>query len=208
MKFTKTTDDEGNGFVSQLCHKFCLPIKRTFLPSTNNGILPSSVVGRKAQTVFLDLFFAVGFFLLLIGLILITSINLKYKAEQNTIRDDLERQGILISDLLAQSPGYPTAWELNSSGAEVFGFAGPDRRIVYSKLVEFKKLADLNYTKAKQVMGIEGEEFFLQLRNPSGTTVIATGNTTPEGHIINIRRAVLYGNSSAQLIFLIWRLEK
>ena len=162
---------------------------------------------RRAQTVFLDLFFAVGFFLLLIGLVLITSINLKYKSEQNMIKDDLEREAILISDMLVQGPGYPSSWESNRSVVETFGLAGIDHQIQFSKLLAFKRITDSDYNKSKQILGIENEDFFVQMRYKNGTILATTGNLMPQGHVVNMKRAVVYNNNEALLVLAIWRAE-
>jgi len=144
---------------------------------------------KKGQLNSIDLLMASIIFSLLIVFLVgfwVVDINDIYKISK---KSELESQAISISDLLLKSRGIPKNWEENLSNVSMIGLVNSQNVFVKSKLNNF---THMNYTKAKELLGIKNE-FYFCVNSLNGNTLYQSGNSTlgENGSIGITRFAVL-----------------
>jgi len=107
---------------------------------------------------------------------------------------------VSVTDLLLLYHGYPKYW--NTSNVEVLGLA---ERPNYLNKTKVEMLSSMSDAKIKQLLGIEGMNFYFSIEN-STDKIVEKGSTDWSGaenlYIVN-RNAVMNG-TSVKLKLLVW----
>ncbi len=107
---------------------------------------------------------------------------------------------ISVTDLLLLYPGYPEYW--NATNVEVLGLA---ERPNYLNKTKVEMLNSMSDAKIKQLLGIEGMNFYFSIEN-STDKIVEKGTMDWSGaenlYIVN-RNAVMNG-ASVKLKLLVW----
>jgi hypothetical protein len=153
----------------------------------------------------LDLMLSAAVFLILIVFAAGIWLQVNSSAQTNAVYQNLERKALLISDLLVESQGVPNGWESNASAVQVIGLASTDHELDAEKVASFKAIADSNYETAKQILGIEGDDFYFKITDLNSAEIVSGGNMSAgtEQRIV-IQRRVLYNDDYAILEFGLW----
>ena len=152
-------------------------------------------MNKRAQSVIFDLFIALFIFVLITSMIIVMwnkyGIEINDKVEQK----EMWLKTYHITSLLAESKGYPINWYLNRSDIGSLGLADMDRQLSSYKLFAFIDLSENNYSLVKNLLNIEGYNFYFRLFDKAGPIMevgqsplfFGVGISTP-GRTTTIRR--------------------
>ena len=111
-----------------------------------------------------------------------------------------------ITEMLTKSEGIPLDW--NSSSVQAVGLALNDRVLSTEKITKF---SNLSYNKTKELFGIVGKEFFLQIRSLSDSNLFEAGVSPLENNscgnnyeAVTLKRFALWEGQSVILHFTLW----
>ena len=175
------------------------------MTSTNNPFKRINL-SKKGQVVILDLIIALIIFLMTVIFILATySFNVS-RLDRDIRYNSLAIESFEILDFLVKSGGYPNDW--NITNVKIIGLASGDRRLSTIKIQQF---AQLNYTPTKELLGIAGKEFFLQIRSLDNINLFEAGVSPLENNTCNekyesitLRRAAFWEGQRVTVYFSLW----
>ena len=123
---------------------------------------------KKSQSVVFDLFIALFVFVLITSIILVMWNKYSLEMEDKIIQKDMWLKTYHITSLLVESKGNPINWHTNYSNIGSFGLADIDRQLNSSKLFAFLNLSENNYSLVRNLLNIEGYEFYFKLSDTGG----------------------------------------
>ncbi len=155
--------------------------------------------GKKAQIITSDFFIALG--IMLISLLALFGVwQYQISRFNNRIAfEDLQIRTLQTNKILFSS-GEPNNW--NSSNVKILGLAESERHISSKKL---SRLNETNYNYTKDVLGIEGYEYSILIKNLQNTTLASYGNPNPQKDVVNLRRIILYEGQISIFELKMWR---
>lgn len=159
---------------------------------------------RRAQTTLFDLSISVILFVGLIVMLFFTISSYNEKIATQSTLSEMELKTYLLSDLFVYTPGFPTGWEYNTSSLEVIGLSDRSHELSTAKVASFQTLSNASYATMKQAMGIEGFDYRLQVKNVSGSVLLAAGTTPAGTYSVSAQRRVIYNGTKAILEFALW----
>jgi hypothetical protein len=117
--------------------------------------------------------FVIGFAIFLIGIgifgIFYTSIQSDITDYRN--RNEIQNKATNIANLLVTSSGEPIGW--SSTNVRIIGLR--DSGII--NLTKFEELKKINYYTVKNLLGVDGYELYIELKNQTGS-VLKNGTVT------------------------------
>lgn len=161
---------------------------------------------NKGQVVILDLAIALIIFMSAMVFIVLTYQNGITKLDRETRYNSWVLESYGITDLLIKSEGYPQDW--NASDVVVIGLASADRVLSTDKITRFTLL---EYNKTKQLLGISGNEFFLQIRDVNNINLFEAGASPLEENPCNktyesitTQRFAMWEEQRVLVYFTLW----
>ena len=142
---------------------------------------------KKSQAVIIDLFIALFIFVLLLSITLIMWNKYANEINEKVIQKEMWIKAYQITDILVQSEGIPKTWHKNFSNINSLGLATMDRKLSLDKLNAFLNLTLLDglnvswsdttdgYDLIKELLNIEGFEFYFRLFNIYGVNIAESG---------------------------------
>lgn len=150
---------------------------------------------KKAQSVIFDLFIALFVFILITSIISIMWNKYNFQIEDRVNQKEMWLKSYHITDLFVENQGSPGNWHKNFSNLEVLGLAYTDRKLSSEKIegfLNFSLSENINvswsdktngYNLTRELLNIEGFEFYFRLFNTFGVTIAESG-----------RSPIFYGN--------------
>ena len=153
---------------------------------------------KKSQSVIFDLFMALFIFIIITSILIILWNRYNIDINDRLIHKEMLLKTYHITDLLVESQGTPSNWQEldDETNIKSLGLADLDRKLSSDKLTKFLDLSSGNYTLTKNLLNIEGFEFYFKLfdinakiKAESGINPIFFGSDIP-GRTTTIRRYV------------------
>ncbi len=145
----------------------------------------------------LDLIVSISLFFIFFIFVLAILAQFDFRFREGRTVLELEREAIGISDIFVQSPGYPSGWERNTSSTEVPGLSQNDHEVDADKVTVLKNLADTDYEKFRQLLGVAGNEIYFRVKYLNNSVITQAGNfSSGTVHEIVLQRRVLYAGST------------
>ncbi len=162
---------------------------------------------RKGQVESIDLFIAIGGFLLLSASLLYFWNIYNIRLNEEIENEKMQLNAFYITDLLTRTPGSPSSWEKEPDEPEdidAIGFAVSDRVISAEKVDAF---INLNYNLTKDMFNINSYDYTLKIKNLGGTTLKEAGinQSSQDVKRFIVFRYVMYNDQKALLEFAIWK---
>ncbi|MDO8556023.1 MAG: hypothetical protein Q7R96_02505 [Nanoarchaeota archaeon] len=157
--------------------------------------------GVSGQAVVTDVLIAMGL-LILFSVFLIISLNFYQSRLQNDIEfNDASQRAMMIADQLVFSSGVPVNW--TSSSVLLPGLVDKQGNLSYNKLANISLLN----ASLKELFHIGSYNFSLYVRYQNGSTILGVGESQPAAIKFSAasRRRVLYGNESAYIDAVVWK---
>jgi hypothetical protein len=125
----------------------------------------------KAELFSSDFIIGLSVFLIAITIFGLYYENLQTDIADYKIRNEMQNKAINIADLLVTSGGDPPYW--NSTNVNVIGLY--DEGLI--NLTKFEQLKNIEYYTAKRLLGVGGYEFYIELKNSTGSVLKNDGIT-------------------------------
>ena len=155
----------------------------------------------KGQATSIDAIVAIG----IVGLALIIIVG-AVRAQQRT-EGERATDGLLalraqsIAQLLVATPGNPLDWERNASNGTTLGLASSPNVLDPAKVQAFVALPE---STVQRLLNLPPASYYFALTLENGTMLTA-GNATGYKSAAAVERLVLYGNTSARMVFRVQR---
>ncbi len=159
---------------------------------------------RKGQVESVDLFIAVGGFLLLSASLLYFWNIYNIRLNEEIENEKMQLNAFHITDLITKTPGLPSSWEKEPEDVEVIGLAASDRVISSEKVDAF---ISLDYNSTKDLFNINAYDYTLRIKDLGGTTLKEAGinQSSQDVKKFMVFRYVMYNDQKALLEFAIWK---
>ena len=161
---------------------------------------------KKAQAVVIDLFFALIIFIITLSFVVGTYGHNVLRLEYDTNYGLLMLKAFDITEMLTKSEGIPIDW--NVSSVQAIGLASNDRVLSTEKIT---RLSNISYNKSRELFGIVGKEFFLQIRDLYNVNLFEAGISPLEGNTcgdnyeaVTLRRFAVWEGQTVILHFTLW----
>jgi hypothetical protein len=129
------------------------------------------ITGRKKGVLDIEFMLSVFVFLTALSFVLITLVSNIPKFHQDTVSQDIKAKAFQISEMLMFDQGWPTDW--TGSTAKRIGLSEGSRYILNSsKIDNFVSLCINDYSRVKNMLGLEYNNDIVIEINTGGTTKI------------------------------------
>ena len=157
---------------------------------------------KNAQVFSIDLIIALSIFLIAGAIVVVALYEFNNDADEKNKFNNMYITAVKASDILVKSEGLPKDW--NSSNLTVIGLAESDRVISPSKV---NRMINLSYNVTRRNLGLYPYEFYIALKNITGSKIIEYGNNfTDEAGAIRVisSRRVVYNGEAAIFDLQVW----
>lgn len=161
---------------------------------------------KSGQAVIIDFVIAIIIFLIAFIFIAGTYTQQASRLESETSDTSLMLKAFDITEMLTKSEGIPNNW--NISNVQAIGLASGDRVLSTQKITQF---SNLSYNVSKDLFGIVGKEFFIQIRDLTNANLFEAGVSPLEGNTCNnsyravtLRRFAFWGGQKVIIYFTLW----
>lgn len=124
----------------------------------------------KAELFSSDFMISILLFFTVLIIIAVYYQNLQSDIYEANNRNDMYSKVINVASLLAESSGYPQFW--NSTNVQVLGLYDSGK----FNLTKFEELKKMNYQTVKTMLGTGTYDFFISLKNVSGSIIVKPSN--------------------------------
>ena len=120
----------------------------------------------KAELFSSDFVVGLSIFIIAIGVFGVYYINIQNDVEEYSIRNELQTKSNTVADLLISTSGQPKGW--SADNVDVIGLN--DEGII--NLTKFEEMQKMDYYTVKKFLGIGGYEYYINLENETGQTLV------------------------------------
>ena len=164
---------------------------------------------NKGQIFSTDFIISIGIFIFILNVSILIWNNINSQIDQGEISNKFQTKLISTSTLLLETTGLPKNWEkldpqIEKKKISQIGLAIKSNVLSYEKITALKNLP---YDDAKEIMGLETENIYIEILDASGNILNMNGKDMKFGllpinaeNIYKISRPVIMENDDTQTI--------
>lgn len=117
--------------------------------------------------------------------------------------NELKEIAVNTSNSLILSKGFPSNWVKDINKVKELGLVKEKRILSKEKI---NALAEMDYSKIKELLNLFENELFIELIDFNGTTIKEIGlKPVKEKQKVSVRRVVIYEDKKTKLVVTVWK---
>lgn len=158
---------------------------------------------KRGQIFSLDAIFSIVLFFIILIFVFVTWNIYSLRINEQDAHIELQLLTFQITDILVESSGVPSNWEVSSANVSVIGLQKKPGILTQEKI---NALLLMDYENVKDSFNIERFDFEFQIVDGNGTIRkigVHPENRTQE--VITVRRIVYVENETKEIFLTLWR---